>query len=181
MEQPDDNPLLSTKPSDSGINVALHPLVLLTASDQITRNRVRGSKQPTVGVLLGQQRGRQITVEHAFAAALTEGNNGFNGDWLEQRTVQCKTPSQDHGHRLTHFRSRRPQSSCSRCSRLVCSRTRNRPHSRTRTLPAAHHFYLQRLSHIPSHTPLRIHTVRVNRPEIAHYSLRKCSRNRQQR
>jgi COP9 signalosome complex subunit 6 len=90
MEQTSDNPLLSSKPSDSGVTVALHPLVLLTASDQITRSRVRGDKQPVVGVLLGQQRGREITVEHAFAAALAPDNTGFDGEWLETRAQQCK-------------------------------------------------------------------------------------------
>lgn len=90
MEQPSDNPLVSSKPSDSGIHVALHPLVLLTASDQITRSRVRGDKIPVVGILLGQQRGREITVEHAFAAAVKEDYSGFKADWLEQRTEQCK-------------------------------------------------------------------------------------------
>ncbi|RMZ83565.1 hypothetical protein DV738_g892, partial [Chaetothyriales sp. CBS 135597] len=64
-----DNPLISTKQSDLDITVSLHPLVLLTASDQITRHRVRGDKGPIAGILLGQQRGREITAEHAFAAA----------------------------------------------------------------------------------------------------------------
>ncbi|KPI36948.1 COP9 signalosome complex subunit 6 [Cyphellophora attinorum] len=90
MEQTPDNPLLSSKPSDSGVTVALHPLVLLTASDQITRSRVRGDKQPVVGVLLGQQRGREITVEHAFAAALAPDNAGFDGEWLDTRVTQYR-------------------------------------------------------------------------------------------
>lgn len=93
MEQASDNPLISSKPSDSGTTVSLHPLVLLTASDQITRHRVREESQPVVGVLLGQQKGREITAEHAFAAALVTDESGkytFNQPWLEQRTQQCK-------------------------------------------------------------------------------------------
>lgn len=93
MEQASDNPLVSEKPSDSGTTVSLHPLVLLTASDQITRHRVRGESQPVVGVLLGQQKGREITIEHAFAAALETSDDGkyqFKHDWLEQRTQQCE-------------------------------------------------------------------------------------------
>ena len=93
MEQASENALVSDKPSDSGTTVSLHPLVLLTASDQITRHRVRGESQPVVGVLLGQQKGREITIEHAFAAALETSDDGkyhFKEDWLEQRTQQCK-------------------------------------------------------------------------------------------
>lgn len=93
MEQASENHLLSAKPSDSGTTVSLHPLVLLTASDQITRHRIRGESQPIVGVLLGQQRGREVTAEHAFAAALQTDASGkytFNQEWLDQRTQQCK-------------------------------------------------------------------------------------------
>lgn len=92
MEQASENPLISSKPSDSGTTVSLHPLVLLTASDQITRHRVREETEPVVGVLLGQQKGREITAEHAFAAALVSesGKYAFNQQWLEQRTQQCE-------------------------------------------------------------------------------------------
>jgi hypothetical protein len=93
MAETSDNPLLSNKPSDSGISVSLHPLVLLTASDQITRHRVRGDAGPIVGILLGQQDGRQITAEHAFAAGTaTDEATGkliFKQPWLNDRVQQC--------------------------------------------------------------------------------------------
>ena len=91
MAQPE-NPLISNKPSDSGTAVSLHPLVLLTASDQITRHQVRGDKGPLGGILLGQQKGREVTAEHAFAAAFEKSETGqytFKQPWLEQRIQQC--------------------------------------------------------------------------------------------
>ena len=52
--------------SHSGLRASLHPLVLLTISDYLTRQRLRGSRQPLVGALLGQQKGTEITIEHAY-------------------------------------------------------------------------------------------------------------------
>ena len=52
--------------SYSGLRASLHPLVLLTISDYITRHRLRSSRQPLVGALLGQQKGTEITIEHAY-------------------------------------------------------------------------------------------------------------------
>jgi hypothetical protein len=102
MAETSDNPLLSTKPSDSGISVSLHPLVLLTASDQITRHRVRGDSGPIVGILLGQQDGRQITAEHAFAAGTaTDESTGkliFKQPWLNERVQQCMSLSRQAEH-----------------------------------------------------------------------------------
>ena len=94
MAQTSENPLLSSKPSDSGITVSLHPLVLLTASDQITRHRVRGVTDPIAGILLGQQSGREITAEHAFSAGFDKdektGKLTFKQPWLQERVQQCK-------------------------------------------------------------------------------------------
>ncbi len=87
------NPLLSTqKSSDTGLQVALHPLVLLTISDYITRHTLRQQKGPVVGALLGQQNGREITIEHAFECLLTEveGEVILNEDWFEQRLQQSQ-------------------------------------------------------------------------------------------
>ncbi|EXJ80223.1 hypothetical protein A1O1_08365 [Capronia coronata CBS 617.96] len=93
MAQPTDNPLLSSKPSDSGLSVSLHPLVLLTVSDQVTRHSVRKQSGPVAGALLGQQIGRQITAEHAFPVALVHSAKGqwrFNVEWMETRIQQYK-------------------------------------------------------------------------------------------
>lgn len=86
------NPLLSTqKSSDSGLQVALHPLVLLTISDYITRHTLRQQKGPVVGALLGQQNGREVSIEHAFECLLktTEENEVILSPlWFEKRLQQ---------------------------------------------------------------------------------------------
>lgn len=92
MAQTKAGSLISTRPSDSGLTVALHPLVLLTVSDQITRHRIRNQQIPVAGILLGQQKGRDITAEHAFPLAFEKDGSGswiFNNTWLVDRIQQC--------------------------------------------------------------------------------------------
>jgi COP9 signalosome complex subunit 6 len=87
------NPLISTqKSSDTGLQVALHPLVLLTISDYITRHTLRQQKGPIVGALLGQQNGREITIEHAFDCLLEKAEDEIvlNQAWFEDRLQQSK-------------------------------------------------------------------------------------------
>lgn len=88
------NPLLSThKASDSGIQVLLHPLVLLTISDHITRHTLRRQEGPIIGALLGQQHGRDISLEHAFDCKVVPGENGevlMHQSWFEDRLQQFK-------------------------------------------------------------------------------------------
>ncbi|CZR64083.1 related to cop9 (constitutive photomorphogenic), subunit 6 [Phialocephala subalpina] len=87
------NPLISTqKSSDTSLQVALHPLVLLTISDYITRHTLRQQTGPIVGALLGQQNGREITIEHAFDCLLTEVEDEvrLNQAWFEDRLQQMK-------------------------------------------------------------------------------------------
>lgn len=87
------NPLLSgQKSSDSGLQVALHPLVLLTISDYITRHTLRNQKGPVVGALLGQQNGREISIEHAFECLLLTVDNEvvLHKAWFEDRLQQSK-------------------------------------------------------------------------------------------
>jgi COP9 signalosome complex subunit 6 len=86
------NSLISTKPSDSGLHVALHPLVLLTSSDHITRHAARQQQGPIVGALLGQQQGREISLEHAFECHTTNGSHNevlLHHDWFSERVQQC--------------------------------------------------------------------------------------------
>jgi COP9 signalosome complex subunit 6 len=89
----DPNPLISTqKSSDTSLQVALHPLVLLTISDYITRHTLRQQKGPIVGALLGQQNGREITIEHAFDCLLVEIDDEviLNKAWFEERLQQSE-------------------------------------------------------------------------------------------
>lgn len=66
-------------------NAAIHPLVLLSISDYITRHTLRQLKQPIVGVLLGQHHGREITIEHAYDVRLTpqtkDGDPSGTSQW----------------------------------------------------------------------------------------------------
>lgn len=82
--------LSSQKASDSGLQAALHPLVLLTISDYITRHALREQTGPIIGALIGQQTGREITIEHAFECATLEQNDDviLNADWFAQRLDQ---------------------------------------------------------------------------------------------
>lgn len=56
---------ISDHPSTSGLQIALHPLALLTVSDYITRHIVRELQGPIIGALLGAQNGREISIEEA--------------------------------------------------------------------------------------------------------------------
>lgn len=92
MAENSDNPLISTRPSDSGLHVALHPLVLLTISDYATRHAARQQTGPIVGALLGQQQGRQITLEHAFECHTTTNPDNkivLDSSWFASRVQQC--------------------------------------------------------------------------------------------
>ncbi|KIN07852.1 hypothetical protein OIDMADRAFT_174760 [Oidiodendron maius Zn] len=87
------NRLISNqKSSDSSLQVALHPLVLLTISDYITRHTLRNQKGPVVGALLGQQNGREITIEHAFECRLidVDGETILYKSWFDERLQQMK-------------------------------------------------------------------------------------------
>ena len=80
--------LLSTqKPSDSGLRVVLHPLPVLEISDFIARGYQRGFKGAVVGALLGQQSGREITVEHAFSCKAAKNADAcyeLDLEWFRQ-------------------------------------------------------------------------------------------------
>lgn len=85
--------LLSThKTSDSSLRIHLHPLILLTISDYITRHTLRRHTTPIVGALLGQQNGRDITLEHAFECEVVD-NDGrilLHDTWFKDRLQQYK-------------------------------------------------------------------------------------------
>lgn len=82
--------LLAAQAPESGQKVHLHPLVLLTASDLITRHRLRELEGPVVGLLLGQQQGTVVTAEYAFTAKLKDGLLDQASGWTEKRIEQCE-------------------------------------------------------------------------------------------
>ncbi|OAQ86718.1 COP9 signalosome subunit 6 (CsnF) [Purpureocillium lilacinum] len=92
MDSRSSNPLLSSQRS-SQLQAVLHPLVLLTISDYITRHTLRQQTGPIVGALLGQQNGREITIEHAFechtsAAPTVEGGFLLDAEKFSSRLEQ---------------------------------------------------------------------------------------------
>ncbi|KAK3939850.1 hypothetical protein QBC46DRAFT_354656 [Diplogelasinospora grovesii] len=89
------NPLLSTqKSTDSGLQVTLHPLPILEISDYIVRGYQRGLKGAVVGALLGQQNGREITIEHSFSCKSEKSDkDGFyrlDEQWFTDRLEQMR-------------------------------------------------------------------------------------------
>ncbi|KAK4041896.1 hypothetical protein C8A01DRAFT_44987 [Parachaetomium inaequale] len=88
------NELLSTqKASDSGLKVVLHPLPILEISDFIVRGYQRGLKGAIVGALLGQQNGREMTIEHSFTCKSAKNADGLyelDQEWFRQRLEQMK-------------------------------------------------------------------------------------------
>lgn len=81
------------KSSDSGLQIHLHPLVLLTISDYITRHILRRQQGPIVGALLGQQNGREISLEYAFECSVIAGADEtviLDDEWLKERLKQYK-------------------------------------------------------------------------------------------
>ena len=80
------NSLLSSNKSDSLTQVQLHPLVILTVSDYVTRHALRQQKGPIVGAIIGAHNGRDITMEHAFEcklAARADGEVIMDAEWFE--------------------------------------------------------------------------------------------------
>ncbi|KAM0563655.1 hypothetical protein ACHAPJ_001381 [Fusarium lateritium] len=83
------NTLLSSQKS-SELQAVLHPLVLLTISDYITRHTLRQQQGPIVGVLLGQQNGREITIEHAFEAHTRQEPSAQGGYLLDAEKFSAR-------------------------------------------------------------------------------------------
>jgi len=86
------NPLLSTQKSSDSLQVVLHPLVILSVSDYVTRHGLRQQQGPIIGALLGQQNGREITIEHAFDC-LVKAESGevlLNQEWFSKRLDQSR-------------------------------------------------------------------------------------------
>ncbi|KAL8706683.1 MAG: hypothetical protein Q9201_000317 [Fulgogasparrea decipioides] len=81
------------KSSDSGLQIHLHPLVLLTVSDLITRHTLRRREGPIVGALLGQHNGLDVTLEQAFECQVVGAEHGavlLHQAWFEERLQQHK-------------------------------------------------------------------------------------------
>lgn len=137
MAEAAQNPLISTsRASDSSPAVALHPLVLLTISDCITRHTLRQQTGPVVGAILGAQDGQNITMEVAFQAKLkanSEGDVALDDEWFSKRLEDCMFMIIFHGsiplmiQCLKTTSQRRSQATTTGHCRLVHARLRCRP------------------------------------------------------
>jgi COP9 signalosome complex subunit 6 len=94
------NPLVVSSPSD--VTPQLHPLVLLNISDYVTRQALREFKGPIAGIILGQQNGREVTMEVAFDCKVVIEQDGsvhldqtFFEDRLELYKEVFKAPLLD--------------------------------------------------------------------------------------
>ncbi|EUC44896.1 hypothetical protein COCMIDRAFT_37330 [Bipolaris oryzae ATCC 44560] len=94
MAESSGNPLVSTtRASDASPTVQLHPLVLLTITDCVTRHTLRQQTGPVVGAILGAQDGQNITMEVAFQAKLQSNEDGettLDDDWFSKRIEDFK-------------------------------------------------------------------------------------------
>lgn len=91
MESPS-NPLLTSRPPEAALSVQLHPLVLLTITDYITRHISRQQSSPILGVMIGQQNGRTITLEHAYECKTSLQNDAItlDAEWFVDRLEQYR-------------------------------------------------------------------------------------------
>ncbi|KAK3953452.1 hypothetical protein QBC32DRAFT_369451 [Pseudoneurospora amorphoporcata] len=106
------NPLMSTQKSDNSLQVALHPLPILEISDYITRSYLRGYKGAIVGALIGQQNGRQITIEHSFSVKTEHNGQNYKVDseWFTARLEQMRAVHKDRALDFVGWYTLVPQS-----------------------------------------------------------------------
>lgn len=146
------NSLLSSSTSDSSLSVQLHPLVLLTISDYITRHSVRQQEGPIIGAIIGQQNGRQITMEQAFQCKTKQDGDRIvvDDEWFAERLEQCKfiCALKTRQPRLIFVRSQgRPQGTTSRSRRHLHPRSPLWPSTRTCAHSPATATLVQRLAY----------------------------------
>ena len=84
--------LITTKAPDTPLSVQLHPLVLLTISDYITRHASRQQEGVIVGAIIGQQNGRNFTLEQAFELHTVDqgGDVKLDAEWFGERLEQYR-------------------------------------------------------------------------------------------
>jgi COP9 signalosome complex subunit 6 len=80
--------LVSQHASTSGLQIALHPLALLTISDYITRHVLRRQSGPMVGALLGHQNGRELSIEYAYEIVM-KSDTIVDTKWFEDKLRLC--------------------------------------------------------------------------------------------
>eukprot|EP00439_Symbiodinium_sp_Y106_P071909 s699_g13.t1 len=74
----------------TGLDVHLHPLVLINISDHVVRFRSASRSERVLGALLGAQEGRRIDVHNSFELVLQEesGERSLDLEFFQQRLAQ---------------------------------------------------------------------------------------------
>lgn len=149
------NSLLSSGTSDSSLSVQLHPLVLLTISDYITRHSIRQQEGPIVGAIIGQQNGRQIAMEQAFQCKTKQDGDRVvvDDEWFAERLEQCKSIRPSRLPRqpwlISVHSQGRPQGTTSRSRCHLHSRSPVWSSTRTCAHSPATAAFIQRLAYAP--------------------------------
>lgn len=73
-------------------HVILHPLPLIAISDYVVRHTLRKLEGPVVGALLGQQNGREVSIEFAYEIKTETVGDRIRLDlpWFDERLEQSK-------------------------------------------------------------------------------------------
>ena len=94
VEMAESNELVSEQRSPDGLKVVMHPMVLLSISDYMTRHTMRNQPGPVVGALLGSLDGRELHLVQVFdmKLILPKDDEGVKLDleWLAERVSQCE-------------------------------------------------------------------------------------------
>ncbi|KAG5922140.1 hypothetical protein E4U42_005589 [Claviceps africana] len=77
--------LLSSQSKSSQLQIVVHPVVLFGLSDHVSRHFIRQQDGPVVGAILGQQTGREITMEHTFECHLRKAPEVDGGYLLDHQ------------------------------------------------------------------------------------------------
>jgi COP9 signalosome complex subunit 6 len=88
----------SSTTSSGGLDVALHPLVIINISDHYTRMRVQaGAEARVYGALLGTQSGRRIDIENSFEMVVEK--EAESGEWrIDSEYLQLKLGQYKRGY-----------------------------------------------------------------------------------
>lgn len=73
-------------------HVILHPLPLIAISDYVVRHTLRRLEGPVIGALLGQQNGREVSIEFAYELKTETVGDRVKLDlaWFDERLEQSK-------------------------------------------------------------------------------------------
>lgn len=74
-------------------HVIVHPLPLIAIADYVVRHTLRAQPGPVVGALLGQQNGREVSIEFAYEVkTLTDADcEKLDLVWFDERLEQSKS------------------------------------------------------------------------------------------